>query len=252
MVKTKVNLTGMKFGRLTVIKQVDDYITQKGNHYPQWECMCNCKDGKCIVVRQDLLKRGATQSCGCYQKESSSRVHKKYNDYEIQEDYVIMYTRKGEPFYVDLEDFWRVRDVCWHINKHGYLQGKMNGKMVLLHRMIMNFPENLDVDHRHGEKTKNDNRKENLRIATTSQNTMNSKLRSNNTSGYTGVCWNKKEQKWIAQLQIKRKSLCHKRCNTFEEAVKARKEAEEKYFGEWSYNNSQQAYNSTFDEAVTI
>jgi len=58
-------------------------------------------------------------------------ARKKYNDYEIQEDYVIMYTMKGEPFFVDLEDFWKVRMVLWHKNVQGYIVNS-NGKKYIV------------------------------------------------------------------------------------------------------------------------
>ena len=65
---------------------------------------------------------------------------KKINDYEIQEDYVIMYTARGEPFFVDLEDFWKVKDICWHIDEQGYVKGKVNGKNTRIHRLVTDCP----------------------------------------------------------------------------------------------------------------
>lgn len=45
MVKTKDDLTGKIFGRLTVIKQVDDYITPcDGSHRDRWLCLCSCEN----------------------------------------------------------------------------------------------------------------------------------------------------------------------------------------------------------------
>lgn len=59
------------------------------------------------------------------------------------------------------------------------------------------------VDHKNRNIT--DNRWCNLRPVTDSQNQMNQKIMSNNTSGYRGVVWNKNTRKWIAQLTINRK-----------------------------------------------
>ena len=67
---------------------------------------------------------------------------------------------------------------------------------------------------------------------------MNSKLPNNNTSGIKGVCWNKNYQKWFAYIKINQKSINLGYFINFDDAVKARKEAEEKYFGEYSYDNS--------------
>lgn len=60
---TKVDLTGKKFGRLTVIK---DDGTRDGRAI-KWLCRCEC--GKYIHVRGNMLKNGHTRSCGCLQLE---------------------------------------------------------------------------------------------------------------------------------------------------------------------------------------
>lgn len=82
-----------------------------------------------------------------------------------------------------------------------------------------------------------DNRKTQLRISFHNENQINRKLMSNNKSGVTGVYWSKKDERWVAQLRINRKCVYSRQFNNFEDAVKARKEAEEKYFGEYSYDN---------------
>ena len=90
------------------------------------------------------------------------------------------------------------------------------------------------VDHiNHNVK---DNRKSNLRIVTNNQNQMNAKLRKNNTSSCTGVY--KIKNKWVANIQINKKRIQLGTFTCFEDAVQARKLAEEKYFGEYSYSNS--------------
>ena len=61
------------------------------------------------------------------------------------------------------------------------------------------------VDHIDGDKT--NNKIENLREATVSQNRFNSKLQSNNKSGVKGVHFNKNYKKWIAQITVNYKVL---------------------------------------------
>ena len=88
------------------------------------------------------------------------------------------------------------------------------------------------IDHIDGDKI--NNKINNLRLATKSQNNMNrSILGSNNNSGYTGVGWNKKDKKWSARITIDgvRKFLGY--FINIEDAIKARKEGEIKYFGEF-------------------
>ena len=164
-------------------------------------------------------------------------VVKKYNTYEIHDDYVLMYTTKGEPFYIDLEDFDKVKDICWYVNTQGYIAGLYNNKIVLIHRFILNAPDDLLVDHRNHDTT--NNRRYNLRIATRTQNNTNVKLRTDNSSGVAGVNWNKESNQWVVRISVNKKRIYLGRYNSFEDAVKVRKQAEEKYFGEWSYDNSQ-------------
>ena len=69
---------------------------------------------------------------------------------------------------------------------------------------------------------------------------MNVGIKRNNTSGVTGVSWDKAENKWKAQIGINNKMIHLGRFDNFDEAVKARQEAEQKYFGEYSYDSSQE------------
>lgn len=239
MVNVKKDLTKQKFGRLTVIEQTDDYINPKGRHYAKWLCQCEC--GNIVSVTSGDLVSGQTKSCGCIRKERITARNKRANNYEICDNYVILYTTNGEPFYVDLEDFDKVKDICWHKSDEGYITGSIKRKKVRLHRYVMNCPDNMDVDHIHGFLTRNDNRKENLRIVTRSQNLMNTRLKDTNTSGVAGVNWHKASQKWRARITVREKEIYLGVYDNFDDAVKARKEAEDKYFGEFSYDNSQRA-----------
>lgn len=235
-----VDLTGMKFGRLTVIERVEDYISPNGHHNVRWLCECSCKKHSRILVTGGNLRNGTTKSCSCLRDEKlieRNIERSKTNDYEVQEDYVIMYTSNNEPFYVDLEDFWKVKDICWHKDSQGYI---VSGNL-RIHRLIMDCPDGLEVDHIHGVQTRNDNRKYNLRVGTHGENQMNSPVYSSNTSGVTGVYKGKRGHGWYAAINCDGKSIYLGQCDTFEEAVQRRKRAEEKYFGEWSYDNSQKS-----------
>lgn len=240
MVKAKQDLTGKTFGRLTVINQAEDYINSNGIHLQNWKCRCDC--GKIIEVLGVRLKNGNTKSCGCLRSDLVAKKNSKINDHEIYSDYVIIYTSKQEPIYVDLEDYEKIKNVCWHIDHVGYVVGHINHKKVYLHRIIMNCPCNMVVDHINHKPT--DNRKSNLRIATPSENNQNQGLRQNNSSGVTGITWHKASKKWRVRIVINNQEIYLGIYDDFEEAVKVRREAEEKYFGEWSYSNSQKMNNN--------
>lgn len=59
-----VDLSGCKFGRLTVLCRTTDHICKSGQHKTMWLCKCNC--GNETVVSAQGLRSGRTQSCGCY------------------------------------------------------------------------------------------------------------------------------------------------------------------------------------------
>ena len=96
------------------------------------------------------------------------------------------------------------------INDDRYRGIRINNKMYLLHRIIFlhqkgYLPEFLD----HIDGNTLNNRIENLRPATLSQNSQNSKMRNDNKSGIKGIHWCNREKKWIARIMIKniRKNL---------------------------------------------
>lgn len=236
-----LNLTGQKFGRLTVIKRVENHIFPSGKQKSRWLCKCDCGN-EVIVIGSALTKENGTKSCGCYAQECSHKTkNKKYNTYDLSGEYGIGYTSKGEEFYFDLEDYDLIKDYCWYISDEGYVKSRSSelSKIVSLHRVVTGLDDLLyDIDHKNGESTRNDNRKFNLRIATRSQNQMNKGKQKNNTSGIVGVGWHKTTNKWVAYIAINKKQIHLGLFDKKEDAIKARKEAEDKYFGEWSYDNS--------------
>jgi len=233
-----IDLVGQRFGKL-IVKELIGHTKNRG---VIWKCKCDC--GNEVDVVAALLTGNRKKSCGCDTKELIRQSRIKSNRYDLSGDYGIGYTSKGEEFYFDLEDYELIKDYCWRMH-NGYLDAKVrdgSDKRILMHCLIMGHKY---VDHIGGNK--NDNRKSNLRIPADnygfqSYNNMNKRLQSNNTSGYPGVYYCKDRNNWRAVIGINNKRINLGLFNTLEEAVKARKEAEEKYFGEYSYSNSQIAY----------
>lgn len=67
-----IDLTGQKFGRLTVIERAETKTLPSGQHKTQWLCECDCPEHRHIVVMGTHLKNGHTQSCGCFKQEVST------------------------------------------------------------------------------------------------------------------------------------------------------------------------------------
>lgn len=66
-----VDLTGQKFGKLTVIKR---FVQNNNQNKPLWECICDC--GNMHIVDGNSLKSGSTQSCGCIGNSRGEQIIK--------------------------------------------------------------------------------------------------------------------------------------------------------------------------------
>lgn len=236
----KKELKGQKFNRLTVV----EWDKEKS----KWACKCDCGNPNKVYVASNKLTTGHTKSCGCLNIEAARERAIKRNkenivlcDYEVQEYYVIMYTSKGETFTIDLEDFWRIKDWYCSIDKKGYVVCEKEGKRIKLHRLIMNAPKGLVVDHKNHDKS--NNCKSNLRLATNAENSRNKKASKNNISGYAGVIYIKTSQKWRAFITVDKKNIILGLYENIQDAIKARIEAEDKYYGEFGYHNSMRDIN---------
>ncbi len=95
------------------------------------------------------------------------------------------------------------------------------------------LPEVLD----HINRDRVDNRTDNLREATASENSQNQSMYKNNKSGFKGVSWFKRDKKWVAQIKIdgKKKHLGYFDCKV--EAAIAYNEAAIKHHGEFANIN---------------
>lgn len=73
--RKRVDLTGKRFGKLTVTSRAEDIISSKGVVNSAWNCICDC--GQKCVVRTNSLNRGVTISCGCHHSEAVSKKFSK-------------------------------------------------------------------------------------------------------------------------------------------------------------------------------
>lgn len=107
---------------------------------------------------------------------------------------------------VDNEDYNDLNKFIWYEwilpkQNTNYARRKEKGKILLLHRIILNCSSNLFIDHKNGNGL--DCQKDNLRIATKSQNNSNVCKNKTATSIYHGVSYKKDRSKWVARGRSK-------------------------------------------------
>lgn len=247
MVKVKEDMTGWIMSehgflnsRITIVKQADDYISPQGHHYARWWCKCACGNPELFIVKALELRNGDTQSCGCIKTEKSRERQKRYNDFTLNlsdeiGEYGIGYCHNtGREFYFDMDDYEKIKDYCWFECFHtdGYCSveawEKSRKSQIRIHQVIKG------KYYDHEDRNPFNNRKYNLRKANSTENARNKSLSSKNTSGVTGVSWDKDNKKWMAFIGLNYKTKKLGRYANKEEAIKARLEAESKYYGKFA------------------
>lgn len=121
--------------------------------------------------------------------------------------------------------------VAGYTNTIGYTVIQINSRKMHAHRlawlyMTGEWPLH-EVDHINH--IRSDNRFQNLRQSTSSENKQNTTDRINNTSGHRGVTWHKARQKWQAQISVMGKHLYLGTFDSVDDAAAARKEAVVKF-----------------------
>lgn len=227
-----IDLTGQRFGRLTVLSRAENTKAEQA----KWLCKCDC--GRTKVISGYHLRSEQITSCGCYQRERASECSKKYNEYYIEgETAFVKMSNSDKEMLVDSDIWEHIRRFCWYENPNGYAEtnmpiGQRKSKRVMLHVMVFSdCPAGLFRDHINGNRL--DNRRVNIRYVTIQQNNHNHGKSKRNTSGHPGVRWESDRGKWFARIKVNNQTINLGRYSSLEDAVRAREEAEKKYFGEY-------------------
>ena len=135
----------------------------------------------------------------------------------------------------------KIGDIAGSLNpKVGYIRVGISGKKYYAHRLIFLYHKGYlpkTIDHINCDKV--DNRIENLRAVTASQNQHNRKLNSNNTSGYKGVYYHKPLNKWCAKIRLEYKRMHLGYYKTPEEAAEVVRKAREELHGDFAHHGEQ-------------
>lgn len=249
----KEDITGQTFGKLTAISFVG-----KNCSHSVWKCRCECGNFVDREVTKLKYKKSFQLCDDCLEyykkienvllKENRTKDNevilsfprcKKENVYDFLDDGTVLINKRA---IVDFEDYKLIKSIGGFvsIDTRGYAYFAYNTDIVYLHRLISDSKlsyhyldgEEQICDHINGNKL--DNRRSNLRIIDFKNNAINCGLRKDNTSGVKGVYWTKKLSKWQVCINYKNKKHYLGVYESFEDAVKVRKEAEKKYFKEYN------------------
>jgi len=215
---------GNKYGALKILdvyKDIDNRCTVA-------KCICDC--GKEKDIRLTEIKNGHIKTCGC----RTGLFEIKGNRYEEKGDFIMGYTSNADTFFIDKVDYVKAKGFTWVLGDDGYLHTTRrvdgNVKNLRLHKIILTTEGGNYVDHINGDKS--DNRRCNLREVTPSQNGMNKRIQSNNSSGHPGVSVHKSKGSTVYRSRIKKdgKTIYLGQYSEFVDALEIRLIAEKIFF----------------------
>ena len=220
----KIDLTGRKFGRLTAL-----YTVPNNTHHTRWHCVCEC--GRTKDVLQQNLCNGHVRSCGCFHAErnkekinafNSSMNRESHNETKtkLYHTWIGMKSRCYDPKSTAYKNYggrgiticpeWR--DSFLAFKAWAYSHG---------------YAEDLSIDR---IDVNGDYSPENCRWVSNSIQQFNKRKSNRNTSGFVGVSWRKKENRWIAYITKDYKMHYLGSFASLDDAISARKQAEIEFF----------------------
>jgi len=171
-------MVGKRFGNWTVLEA----FSFKGKG--RLRCRCDC--GRLREVDSYALYHDHTKRCGkCRNTILDEGTHMR------------CVIASDASFIFDKADLAVVEKHTWRITR-GYVVSNPKGKTVYLHKLLLGSKQYPQADHISQDKM--DNRRSNLRPATHMQNQWNRGVRRDSTTGYKGVCFDKRSGKYIAYI----------------------------------------------------
>jgi hypothetical protein len=220
----RLDLSGQRFGKLVAQRYVK---TINGHSY--WECLCDC--GNIVDVQTMRLRSGHTKSCGCLKHERLP------NEYDLSGRYAKMIFEDGTETIFNKKYYNFVKQYHWWLqgnHVYGHVDGKSKALAVAIFEEaeFIRIGRDFVVDHINRDPL--DNRRSNLRICDYCENAANHSIQKNNTSGVTGVYYDKIHDRWMAKIGYRGKLIHLGFFDDKNDAIKARKRAEKEYHGRFA------------------
>lgn len=199
------------------------------------------REKKCLICSKNYLvhnfrfekSKFCSDECR-WESRKNIEFQTKPNKIEIFDDHAEIIinskTHGKHKALIDIGDIDKAKVHTWLVRKSDKVFYVTSSKKKHLHRIIMDYDGKLTIDHINRNPL--DNRKSNLRICTMAENLKNRgeiKLYKNNKTGYKGVRYDSRRNKYEAYLRINNKIVFYQRFNTKNEATEARLKAEKLY-----------------------
>lgn len=192
-------------------------------------CQCGCGQ-KTWVPKKTYSARGWAKGVPVPFKKGHNigtpRIREDARPFKIDGVYCrLVPLTRGLYSIVDANDYdwlmqkkWSARPGRYTHYAHTGISNDGGVRLLGMHRLILGITDPQFVaDHINGNGL--DNRRGNLRVATATENSWNTRRRSNNTSGHRGIYFNKFQNKWIGRIKANGKNVLVAKCDTIEEAI---------------------------------
>ncbi len=212
----KSSLQGLKFGRLLVVSEHG----RSNDNKVVWNCLCDC--GKTANVRSTHLKGGRVKSCGCLRNDTSRAINithgkSKTPEYEIWCGMIKRCRNKKSTGYP-------------HYGGRGIV---VCGRWDTFENFLADMGTRPDPTYSIERLDNNGNYEPyNCKWATPAEQSRNTRKRKDGKNAVVGVSWHKATQKYMAHIAVKGKPIYLGVFTSIEDAAKARKFAEQKYWGD--------------------
>ncbi len=211
---------GHKFGKLTVVEEESNFITEGGYPYLRYKCQCEC--GNFVFARKSQLKSSRVVSCGCIIRTKDGIIHERHKHYgtQIYQSWFAMKSRCMDTKNAMYKNYGeRGISVCdkW-LSFAGFFDDM--GSSYIKDYSIDRIDNNIGYC------------KENCRWADDSTQAYNQRMSSKNKSGKTGVSWHKTTKRWrVKFIEPETKVEIVEFYDYLWDAIYSRMELEQKYHG---------------------